>query len=212
MYARSASTVTSKFQDGTDFIPPAPSPPSPTSAGPTPCPAAPTPSLPCPGIPRSVQPPGPRRAGRIVEVWRGGICQWKASPRPAHSPATAAGRSPPRARETTATRSGTSDDLTDVNTSLRTAAVTRAAVEADHLLQYRQPLTSWTRSSLDQRALTERPNPATGPVDGHRSVAATLPSFPASTRPGPVLIEPGFGPWPGIQRAVRALPVRRGQR
>ena len=77
MYARSASTVTSKFQDGTDYMPIG-------AIGPV---AGLGWSDTMPGGPDTMQctvrvspdlvQPQALDAGRIVEVWRGGICQWE---------------------------------------------------------------------------------------------------------------------------------------
>jgi len=77
VYARSASTVTSKFQDGTDYTPLGAIAPvadlgwddtMPGGPGTMKCTVRASPSL--------VQPQA-LDAGRIVEVWRGGMCQWE---------------------------------------------------------------------------------------------------------------------------------------
>ena len=153
-------------------------------------------------------------AGRIVEVWRGGIVQWEGIlDQP--TPATASGRSPPRARAPTATSTGTSGRRwTDVNTSL-TGAVAQpraAAVETDHLLQHaavpRRPAAVRHR---DDHRPAEPGDQARLLHVAHRPPQPAV-DLPRAYRddPDPVLLEPrGAVAGRVLQRAVRPVPVRR---
>jgi hypothetical protein len=77
VYARSASTVTSKFQDGTDFTPLGAIAPISGLGWSDTMPGDPdTHKCTVQVSPGLVQPQA-LDAGRIVEVWRGGIAQWE---------------------------------------------------------------------------------------------------------------------------------------
>jgi len=77
VYARSASTVTSKFQDGTDYTPLGAIAPVADLGWDDTMPGGPD-TMKCTvrASPSLVQPQA-LDAGRIVEVWRGGMCQWE---------------------------------------------------------------------------------------------------------------------------------------
>lgn len=185
MYARSASTVTSKFQDGTDYLPLGRIAPVADLGWSDTMPGGPD-TMKCTVqvSPALVQPQA-LDAGRIVEVWRGGMCQWEGvldQPTP-----TDAGWS------ITAKGAGTYGDnyrdiwssWTDINTSL-TAAAARGL---------RWKLTTYSNTNLylvDQQqsgteTITDRLNLATKPGYytwhvGRRNLLSIFPVPTAVTR------------------------------
>ena len=202
----------------TDFSPLGAIAPSPASAGPTPCPAAPTTSsVHRPGLPRPRPAPGPRRRAHRRSLARRHLPVGR-HPRPAH----------PRRRRLVGHRQGRGhlrrrvpghlDDLDRCQHQPhpgRRRAARAAAVEADHLLQHepvpRRPAAVRHRDHHrpaepgDQARLLHvarrPPQPAVDLPRAHRD------------DPDPVLLEP-HGAVAGrvLQRAVRPVPVRGGQR
>lgn len=187
MYARSASTVTSKFQDGTDFTPLGRIAPVSGLGWSDTMPGGPD-AMACtvqisPGL---VQPQA-LDAGRIVEIWRGGIVQWEGvldQPNPGDG-----------VWSITAKGAGTYGDQyrdiwttwTDINTSL-TAAVARGL---------RWALTTYSNTNLylvDQQqsgteSITDRLNLATKPgyYTWHVGRRNLLSIFPVPVTPTRVL-------------------------
>lgn len=164
MYARSESTVTSKFQDGTDFRPLGQIAPVSDLGWSDTMPGGPD-GMKCTVrvSPELVQPQA-LDAGRIVEVWRGGMVQWEGV---LDQPSAADG-----VWSVTAKGAGTYGDAyrdiwsswTDINTSL-TAATTRSPGPL------RWKLTTYSNTNLylvDQQqsgteSITDRLNLATKP-------------------------------------------------